>query len=641
MTAPVDLKESELTAKVHFADETIYETEITGKTLQAGKAYRLTSEIEEGTIPNNQIWYTANQEITPIYSGIETFGANIVSNEWDSVTGDGVITFDAEVTKIGDRAFSGYNTYCDQITRLTIPNSVTAIGYGAFQYCENLTNFIIPNNVTIIGYSAFEKCYSLVSVTIGDSVSEIGHSAFYLCESLTSVTIPDGVTTIGGNAFYACDKLESFKGKYAEDNGRVLIKDNKLIAYANASGTSYTIPNYVTSIGECAFYYCGNLVSVTIPESVTIIEDGAFFDCRGLKSVTIIGHNLTSIGYEAFAGCDYLESITLPNSVTDIMDMAFCDCKSLKGITIPENLTAIKSQLFYHCSSLTTLTIPKTVTSIGDKAFSYCESLMSVTLSENVTTIGSEAFYNCTSLTEAYVRAATPPSLGHTAFTNCSDNLTIYVPIKSLNAYTSAYNWKNLNIEIIIKAVDLGLSVKWANCNLGANGPEEYGNYYAWGEINTKTDYTPGNSMSWNIPYSSCPLNSEGNLILAWDAAYKTWGNSWRMPTKVELDELKNNCKWEWSTLNGVKGYTVTSKINGNSIFLPSNDSSVIDNKETGFGSYWSSTPCSDTTFDSKGRYAGAIGFYAKDYNISENVRIQSDYFLRWCKRGIRPVYNE
>ena len=128
---------------------------------------------------------------------------------------------------------------------------------------------------------------------------------------------------------------------------------------------------------------------------------------------------------------------------------------------------------------------------------------------------------------------------------------------------------------------------------------------------------------------------------MAWDAAYKTWGNSWRMPTKVELDELKNNCKWEWSTLNGVKGYTVTSKINGNSIFLPSNDSSVIDNKETGFGSYWSSTPCSDTTFDSEGRYAGAIGFYAKDYNISENVRIQSDYFLRWCKRGIRPVYNE
>ena len=89
------------------------------------------------------------------------------------------------------------------------------------------------------------------------------------------------------------------------------------------------------------------------------------------------------------------------------------------------------------------------------------------------------------------------------------------------------------------------------------------------------------------------------------------------------------------------KGYIVTSKTNGNSIFLPSNDSSVIDGKETGFGSYWSSTPCNDITFDTYGRYAGAIGFYAKDYNISDNVRIQSVYFLRWCKRGIRPVDDE
>lgn len=136
-------------------------------------------------------------------------------------------------------------------------------------------------------------------------------------------------------------------------------------------------------------------------------------------------------------------------------------------------------------------------------------------------------------------------------------------------------------------------------------------------------------------------MDSKGNIQSTYDASIKEWGNSWRLPTKSELDELKDNCKWEWSAINGVKGYILTSKINNNSIFLPSNDSSVMNGKETGFGTYWSSTPCSDTTLDSEGRYAGAIAFYAKDYNISENVRIHTDYFLRWCKRGIRPVYNE
>ena len=108
--------------------------------------------------------------------------------------------------------------------------------------------------------------------------------------------------------------------------------------------------------------------------------------------------------------------------------------------------------------------------------------------------------------------------------------------------------------------VDLGLSVKWATCNVGASTPEGYGNYYAWGETTTKSTY---NSSTYT--YSSNPTT----LPLNRDAVAVNWGGSWRMPTKAEQDELRTKCTWKWTTQNSVKGYLVTSKINGNSIFLP------------------------------------------------------------------------
>ena len=110
--------------------------------------------------------------------------------------------------------------------------------------------------------------------------------------------------------------------------------------------------------------------------------------------------------------------------------------------------------------------------------------------------------------------------------------------------------------------VDLGLpsGTKWATTNVGASTPEGYGNYYAWGETSTKSSYSTS-----NYNYSNNPTT----LPLERDAAYVNWGSSWRMPTKAEQDELRTECTWTWTTQNGVRGYKVTSKTNGNSIFLP------------------------------------------------------------------------
>lgn len=107
--------------------------------------------------------------------------------------------------------------------------------------------------------------------------------------------------------------------------------------------------------------------------------------------------------------------------------------------------------------------------------------------------------------------------------------------------------------------VDLGLSVKWATCNVGANSPEDDGNYYAWGETSTKSSYTDDNSVTYGKNFGDIGGDSQ------YDAATANWGGDWRLPTKSELEELVNKCTW---TCTRTKGCKVTGP-NGNSIFLP------------------------------------------------------------------------
>jgi hypothetical protein len=224
----------------------------------------------------------------------------------------------------------------------------------------------------------------------------IGDAAFSNCGSLTSVTIPDSVTSIGDAAFCKCGSLTKFKGKFAADGGRCLILDNTIIAYAEASGTKYTIPDSVTAIGNYAFYECDKLTSITIPDSVTMIGDRAFNGCKNLTSVTI-PDNVTTIGIGAFYGCDRLTSITIPDNVTMIGDLAFC----------------------------------------------FCEYLTSVTIGDSVTTIGDSAFSSCHYLTKVYCKPTTPPILGGDPFNSSASGRKIYVPAASIDSYKNAAIWNS------------------------------------------------------------------------------------------------------------------------------------------------------------------------------------------------------
>ncbi len=136
--------------------------------------------------------------------------------------------------------------------------------------------------------------------------------------------------------------------------------------------------------------------------------------------------------------------------------------------------------------------------------------------------------------------------------------------------------------------VDLGLpsGLKWAICNVGASSPEDYGDYFAWGETSPKAEYTLENSITYDEQMSDISGNAQ------YDAATANWGGSWRMPTKEEMEELVNHCEFEWTQVNGVYGSKVIGP-NGSCIFLPAAGdrygSSLYN--DGNFGYFWSSTP--------------------------------------------------
>ena len=274
------------------------------------------TQLESFTVEEGNRWFSAydgvlyNKEMTAIIAVPP------------AIKGD--ITIPAGVTKISynDEAIGVGFLSCKNLTGVTLPETLTAIGTATFFGCTSLTSITIPGSVTSIGVSAFSDCTSLVSIALPKGVTSIEEHTFSGCTSLTSVTIPESVTSISDYAFYGCESL-----------------------------TNITIPASVTTIGYAAFCNCTSLASITLPEGVTNIGKRAFFDCTGLTSIEI-PESVTSLGDAAFCGCISLTSVTFPQSATSIGDAMFCRCSGLVSITIRNEVTSIEGWAFYNCVEL-------------------------------------------------------------------------------------------------------------------------------------------------------------------------------------------------------------------------------------------------------------------------------------------------
>ena len=465
-----------------------------------------------------------------------------------------------------------YYSYDSEAVTYTFPS-----GFGANLVSHTFSNgkgvLTFDGPVTILPAHAFyltgseaDKCGldMVYEIALPPTLTMISSYAISRLPKLGELSIPEGVEVIEPFSIINCD---------------VLSKVN--------------IPSTATSVGA-TFQNCPLL------SEITVSDDNLCYDSRNNCNAII-----QTASNKLIAGCS---STIIPPSVLIIGSNAFNLCEGLEEYSIPEGVTEIQNNAFADCHNLKSITLPSTVTTFGNRAFAICNSLKSIEFPASTATIGESVLSGCTAIEEIFVQAVDPPVIGSMAF-NATNDCPIYVLGHRLNAYKTADNWSSYASRIHsmdeIRAVNLGLSVKWADKNIGATRAYEYGDYYAWGEIETKDNYSWDNYKwcegtkttltKYNTNSSYGVIDNKKVLEPEDDVANVELGGGWRMPTDTEWRELIVNCTWTWTTLNEVSGYLITSNVEGftdNSIFLPAagyryNTQLILAGT---CGDYWSSS---------------------------------------------------
>ena len=356
---------------------------------------------------------------------------------WMFYKGDftGSLTIPDSVTAMGQGAFM----LCSHFTgSLTLSNSLTGISMYAFQGCSGFTGTLtIPNSVTEIGWLAFQSCSGFTgALIIPDSVTELYPGAFWFCSGFTSLTIGNSVTSINNVAFGSCTGLTRIT---------VLAETPPTLGSNSFDNVSTTIPVYVPCSSLDDYQSAENWSTFTNMQCLedlltySINDDGVSVTVTGhvngtsatgpilipeTKTINGVTYTVTAIGDYAFDNCQGLTgSLTIPNTVTTIGEDAFNWCTGFNGtLTLGNSLTTIGEYAFYACSGFTgSLTIPNSVTTIDRLVFYYCTGFTgTLTLGNSLTSIGYGAFYNCSGLTGTLTLPSSLTTISGSAFVSCS-----------------------------------------------------------------------------------------------------------------------------------------------------------------------------------------------------------------------------
>ena len=450
--------------------------EIPAQVTQDGVSYQVTR------IGSSAFAGSPELTLVDIPEGVTSIGSNAFYN----CPGLEAVDFPGTLTSIGSNAFY----CCSGITSLYIPRNLTDIARDALFGCCGIvsfscsafnpqfkvvggvlynkdmtmlliypgsapaTSFVVPSTVTALQYYAFRDCDNLTEITIPESVTWIGAAVFAYSDGLETVVLPDGITHMGTGTFMNCAKLSSIH-----------------------------LPASVDSLLSSTVSMCPLLKEVTIPRNVKYIGRFAFCEATGTERFIFEeGSQLETIEEMAFSTCPLLETFDMPNSVTTVGYDAFQKCTGLKTIHLSDNLINLANAVFWDCSSLTELVIPRSVVSIRNGLVTGCSSLKVlrigdkygipgytsvehsaigtaslevIELGANVDSIPEFGFGTITGLKVFISWNPNPPkcvqySIG---FNTPFNTAVLYVPKASVEAYSTAVEWKRFKTIVPIEDV--------------------------------------------------------------------------------------------------------------------------------------------------------------------------------------------
>ena len=590
------------------------------------------------------------------------------------------------VTSLGSQAFYG----CTKLTWISIPSSVTTLGSYGLGSCSAITDIYVywmntSGNYIPLWPTEFVSTITRPKVTLhvpcGTRPSYMGLTGW---RDFTVVEPQYTVTAQTNNSSYGTVKIDD--GTAGENVSKTVncatnvtltavtttsncnidflqwndgVKDNPRTVTVDAAIT-YTA-QFGTIGGNCgasgnnltwSFNRCTGVLTISGSGAMkdwSAEADVPWYNYRESITSVVLPYGMTHIGDYAFRKTS-ITKIDLPSALQTIGKYAF-SATPLIEVCIPEGVTSIGEKAFISGSEYACLTeacnallrrvyLPSTLTELGNASIALAH-LEYLTYPKSITTLGHTYYHQSKyPAKELYASWTTNvPSRTGPIATVTTPKQQMHIPYGTTAAYR-AKDWARVHDlveDVDERAIDLGLSIRWASCNIGATAPEENGNFYAWGDTLTRSSFTwgtyPYSGTTTNTMTKYCTraangtIDNRSTLIAFDDAAYINWGETWRMPTWAEWNELITQCTWKDTTYNNVSVWQVTGP-NGNSIYLPKvgykNNSSV-----TAGCYYWSSTLNTTNSNDQCNR-----ALYINAANRSGAM-----YGLRYVGMPVRAVY--
>lgn len=317
---------------------------------------------------------------------------------------------------VADRALEAAINY--ELIEITFPDSIVAIGEGAFVDCVSLEKINFSNGLKSIGSSAFSGCESLTEISLPESIEFVDESAFSYCKSLENIDLPDKAFSIqpyvfdetayinnpsnwSGNCLYVGKHLVAID---ENGSGEIKITDGTLSSIMCPDYYEGYSKFYIPSSVEIISYISNNYESIEVSEENKFYSssDGILFDKQKTKLIAFpakmnvssytVPDSVKEISTKAFNYAD-LQTIDLPNGLEKIGDGAFRS-SCLTSVSIPESVKVLPEDVFDCCIDLKTITIPESVSEIKTGAFGSCESLEAIDLPDGMKYIASSLFYD-------------------------------------------------------------------------------------------------------------------------------------------------------------------------------------------------------------------------------------------------------